>query len=1171
MLGGVVSPQFLGSRATPTKGKTDIPKAPSPILPTSPVKAEFVSVLARFLTPDLDSAAATLPALRKEAEKQSIDVRFLIATLPDPIDSHAGWLFDPLLDAIQSATAASGYVLDRYSVPWRPTTEVSGGRLHRIGLFNHEEAPAVVLLRRTGPQPSYKQELLVLFLVGETPTSGIHTRALLAALKVIGDWNPDGARTIPILGPSFSGSTASLVSAIRSWGRANHNAKCLRIVSGSATSIVRKRIEEVLPNRVTFRATVAPDTWVLEKMHSYMSDTYGLFEERGPLGKRLAALLVESNTDYGRALSDYLSTQQADALVLRFPLHIAHLRSAYASDRVEAPPETSTSATSLSLRLSFDEPLDAADLLPTFDPLPTSREVDLALSNILDVLGRERVSYVGLLATDSRDKLFLAQQIARHCPDVVLFTLESDLFYAHPDYARYMRGAIVVSSYPVFNGTQSWTLPFEGARMRLQLPTTNTQGVYNATLALLGYDEEGNPLSYSPAPPNLVDYAVPQALDCPDGCRPPLWFSVVGRGSIWPLATAKPSSDVLAYVQPWKPPSHGNLSEVPVALHPSEFALAAFGVLTFIGLAHGLAYCFQRQEKPWPLLSSLGCRGHAERQPYLFVCFGVLSSLYAVCAPVLLIALGLIRPGKLWPAGLGWGKAGLVAVAFCAIGLASCTVWSGLSAAALTWSKKGGHVNVSEEDNRQKGIASGLLLGALLVGCSAAAWFLWYSWAVLQGLFSVDLQTRAALLFYVERATNPGNGVSPLVPLLLLGAAFYAAAFLQLRRLSLPHPVLGADGLPEIKRLAKGAIDGERAALGWLVGPGTLLLPPWRLAVPVLGLIFGAFCLNLRQRLSTIEGPVFDAGCELSFLLLHGLVALSLLRFVCLWSSLKDLLRRLSAHPIVAAYSRLSPRLARTFEARYSPAVPEMLELGEPLGLARRLDDGLGAVKNDLETRYPYCKGPLLVLVTALGGSAATEVMFENEVGEPKAATTWSGSGTWQFLVGLTAPMIDFLDTFWTGHPNVMLATRDSDKPDPPLEWLSRGEEFLATLVALCVREVLAHLRNCLLFVMIGLFLILGVVSSFPFQPQRHLLGFPWVVMLGVIGALVMVFVQIDRDEVISRISGTPPGRVSWDWTFVSSLLTYGLLPLATLFATQFPEIGTVVLTALQPVQKSIP
>src|SRR5206468_47937 len=149
---------------------------------------------------------------------------------------------------------------------------------------------------------------------------------------------------------------------------------------------------------------------------------------------------------------------------------------------------------------------------------------ELVLDNILSTISREGIQYVGLFATSSRDKLFLAQQIRKYCPDVRLFTFGSDILYTHPDYRSYLEGMIVASTYPLFNKNQRWTFPFQGGEGRLQFPIDEVEGIYNATLALLGRTDI------------LLEYATPFGTSVSLVKRkPPIWLSVVGRGGLLPL------------------------------------------------------------------------------------------------------------------------------------------------------------------------------------------------------------------------------------------------------------------------------------------------------------------------------------------------------------------------------------------------------------------------------------------------------------------------------------------------------------------------------------------------------------------------------------------------------------------------------------------------------------
>ncbi len=57
-------------------------------------------------------------ALRALAQSTTAtDIGFLIATLPDYIDSNSGWMADEIMGGIQAAMAQSDLVLDRFVLP----------------------------------------------------------------------------------------------------------------------------------------------------------------------------------------------------------------------------------------------------------------------------------------------------------------------------------------------------------------------------------------------------------------------------------------------------------------------------------------------------------------------------------------------------------------------------------------------------------------------------------------------------------------------------------------------------------------------------------------------------------------------------------------------------------------------------------------------------------------------------------------------------------------------------------------------------------------------------------------------------------------------------------------------------------------------------------------------
>ena len=177
-------------------------KPPVTISTPSPVQGEAQP--ATKPEKDLSHGAAALLAqflgrdsvVAEDFENYELD--FLIATVPDPIDSSLGYMFDRHVSAIQLAGQAAGYVPDRFDLPHgrdkgrrrRPARQSNARyKLDRLGSPKSEEDSKLprlqrepgVLLFRGAKSPVGKPQnhrVLIVFLVGETPTIGINKTAL---------------------------------------------------------------------------------------------------------------------------------------------------------------------------------------------------------------------------------------------------------------------------------------------------------------------------------------------------------------------------------------------------------------------------------------------------------------------------------------------------------------------------------------------------------------------------------------------------------------------------------------------------------------------------------------------------------------------------------------------------------------------------------------------------------------------------------------------------------------------------------------------------------------------------------------------------------------------------------------------------------------------------------
>ena len=295
------------------------------------------SQLPLWSDPNATAAQEPMPAV-------SIDT--MVVTLPDPRASRFANSFDDRLGGLQRAAEAAGYQLDRFYLPWSADSKDDERGV---------EQPGVFLFRRRQPET-----LLVVWVVGETPTTGVHKVALAKALNEAAAFlvppgpgqppaasstcvgplpsgvtpPPAGARELRVLAPTFSGSWRSLDQTLRLWSgcveRATGTRPALRVMSGSATAIPATGPHgEFQVAGTTFQATILRDGDSLDALLQYLCAEQNIDADR-------VALLVEANTAYGQALSREPRRRACDEQkaprMVRFPLHIAQLRQASQSN-----------------------------------------------------------------------------------------------------------------------------------------------------------------------------------------------------------------------------------------------------------------------------------------------------------------------------------------------------------------------------------------------------------------------------------------------------------------------------------------------------------------------------------------------------------------------------------------------------------------------------------------------------------------------------------------------------------------------------------------------------------------------------------------------------------------------------------------------------------------------
>ena len=464
-------------------------------------------------------------------------IDYLIMTIADPINSHLPLMFDRHVESIQLAAQDVGYGFDRYYFPWEQEVAREEADLDKRRKMEEERKkqiaqPGVLLFRSFGDLSEHNNPLVV-FLVLETPTSGVNQTAFANAMSYISRRE----QKIPILGPSFSGSFPSLLVAMKEAHKENKAE--FDVITGTATgTVIRKQFAaEVSKLNSNFEAVVHDEAARFSAISNHLKLEW---KKQGEI-----ALLVENETDYGAGIG---ASFRADApkriddrkpLLIYFPREISRLRNAYQ----ELPDLKALSEPKAAQALRQTLPFDmhgpsGHDSVPDFAKGQTPISQESVLMDIAATLRRESIRFVGIAATDVFDTIFLSRFLKSASPDIRLFSSSPDRLFVSAAAEFPLSGLLTVSTYPLISINQNWTRVGDAhAPFYVPFADESAQGVYNGTMALLlrlrGH-RAGDSDLYNP---QLIEYS-PPVCGNPDGdcSRPPVWISVVSRTGYWPVA-----------------------------------------------------------------------------------------------------------------------------------------------------------------------------------------------------------------------------------------------------------------------------------------------------------------------------------------------------------------------------------------------------------------------------------------------------------------------------------------------------------------------------------------------------------------------------------------------------------------------------------------------------------
>ena len=420
-------------------------------------------------------------------------VQFIIATLPDPVHTHLSLIFDRDAEAIQQAAQDADFTYDSSWLPWETQKneyqlladqDAADDRTERL-----EDQPGILLFRRTLVSTSHGLPYtrgLIVFIVGEEATGGIHRRQFVHAVQWIKALQPNGSLTnagVKILGPTFSGSLPSLMETLQEPDvlktLANASPNALDIYSGQSTS---QNFVPWLDNSINhppldklhiqFRGFQPDQDTTLRDYCSYMVQA-GLDTSR-------LAIISEDETEYGYAPARgtltsgsiggqpcvaanlTLSWRFPYAATFYYPRDISAVRTAYQEQslfsRFTAQSSSETGRRTLATDLADPEGKQS-DTIHSYGTNQTALSEEADLLQIVDMLRAHQSQTILLKSTNPLDQLFLAQFFKLTYPEGRIYILGDDLLFRREAGSRGLDGIMTLSTYPSLPEIEDWTKP----------------------------------------------------------------------------------------------------------------------------------------------------------------------------------------------------------------------------------------------------------------------------------------------------------------------------------------------------------------------------------------------------------------------------------------------------------------------------------------------------------------------------------------------------------------------------------------------------------------------------------------------------------------------------------------------------------------------------------------
>jgi hypothetical protein len=222
------------------------------------------------------------------------------------------------------------------------------------------------------------------------------------------------------------------------------------------------------------------------------------------------------------------------------------------------------------------------------------------------------------------------------------------------------------------------------------------------------------------------------------------------------------------------------------------------------------------------------------------------------------------------------------------------------------------------------------------------------------------------------------------------------------------------------------------------------------------------------------------------------------------------------------------------------------------------------------------------------------EVCPAPELREPGGAEKVGlGGSTWNRLRNAALGCLELLDVYWETVPPAQAFVEpgsgegkktggggdgksDAGPPNPApvlskpaLDWIHSAGDLLALQVVCAISRCTIPLSNLVIYLSVAPLLLLLSIATYPVQPQRFLQVCFWALLLAVLLGVIWVYISRERDELLSRVSGTTPNAITFDREFLGGVMAF-VTPIFALVLAQFPFFSDLLHQWLEPLGRII-